>query len=221
MFDKTTGYDSGLIFARGKLILIINFEGNMKKILGFLALGVFAGTVNATIIDFESGSISSGGIYTEDGFNLTVNNYFGGNAAIQTSTNPGNATNIFAFCSVDGSCGDDGTSLSLDDSSAFSISSIDAANWQFEGTTGEIDLIGNFFGGGSITQTITTSDVWSSFSLSGFNNLSSLDIIGSSVYAVDIDNLNINAASVPEPASLVLMGLGLAGIGFSRKNKAA
>jgi hypothetical protein len=51
--------------------------------------------------------------------------------------------------------------------------------------------------------------------------LSSLDIIGSSVYAVDIDNLNINAASVPEPASLVLMGLGLAGIGFSRKNKAA
>jgi hypothetical protein len=77
MFDKTTGYDSGLIFARGKLILIINFEGNMKKILGFLALGVFAGTVNATIIDFESGSISSGGIYTEDGFNLTVNNYFG------------------------------------------------------------------------------------------------------------------------------------------------
>lgn len=192
----------------------------MKNIFGFLVLCVFVGTAHATIIDFESGSISAGGVYTEDGFNLTVNNYNGNNAAIQTSQNPGNTTNIFAFCSIDGSC-TSGTSLTFADSLAFSISGIDAANWRLEGATGAIEFIGNFVGGGSITQTITTNDFWSSYLLTGFNNLSSLDIIGRSAYAVDIDNLSINTVSVPEPSSMALLALGLVGIGFARKQKLA
>lgn len=191
----------------------------IKTIVGFLVTCFLAGTVNATIIDFESGQISSDGTYTEDGFHLAVNNFIYDVAVIQTSTNPGNTTKILAFCTSDGGCYN-GTSLSFSNNSAFSISSIDAANWKFENTIGTIDLIGNFFGGGSITQTITTSDFWASFSLSGFNNLSSLDIIANSVYAVDIDNLNINTATIPEPESLLLLGLGLTGLRLSRKNKA-
>jgi len=61
------------------------------------------------------------------------------------------------------------------------------------------------------------------FDLSTFNNqivnvrvqfASDESIDGS---AVNIDNIVVNARSVPEPATLALMGLGLAGIGYRRR----
>ena len=183
------GMDIAYIFL--PLMFLTLWGNKMKKYLVFLAFGLLAGSANATIIDFESGSISSSGMYTEDGFNLMVNSYSGSNADLLPSYNPGNSTRIFAFCSFDSGCTND-TNLSFAGSTAFSISSLDAANFMAQRITGTIDLIGNFQGGGSITHTIITSNSWSSFSLSGFNNLSSLDIIGHTVYALDIDNLNIS-----------------------------
>lgn len=87
--------------------------------------------------------------------------------------------------------------------------------------TGTLSLIGHLVGGGSVTTSLNTSDTWMTYALSGFNNLSSVDIYGYNVYAVAIDNLEINASAVPEPASMALLGLGLAGVLAARRRKQA
>lgn len=194
---------------------------NISRLLPVLTLPVLCTlslAAQAVLIDFESAPLGGTDSYAQDGFTLLDTfSTSATNTAIQLTSIPGNSTQIFAFCAFDGSCSA-GTSLALTDGGAFSVSSIDAANWQISGTTGALDLVGHFSGGGSITQTLTTDDFWSTYSLSGFDNLVSLDIVGRSVYAFAIDNLVVNGSDVPEPATLALLGLSMAGLGFRRKD---
>lgn len=112
---------------------------------------------------------------------------------------------------------------------AFALNGFDLSKW--DGSTPvsiALTTVGPF---GSTTQTlplslflnsfITTGDDFSHFSLTGYGNVVSFTLTGNvGDRFIAMDNLNVSDA-VPEPASLALLGLGLFGLGFSRRRRKA
>ena len=80
---------------------------------------------------------------------------------------------------------------------------------------GEVD-VGEFFGSTLISGSGTYLNLFASNPGEYFNQ-----VIFARGYPVifEVDNLAAGFASVPEPASLALLGLGLAGLEFSRRKK--
>ena len=203
----------------------------MKKVV-CLFICLFAGSVNATIIDFEGvlapGQDATGdnvAPYVEDGFTLTSsgdaasdyhNDIFGDDPSLNL-----NGSDIFGWC---GTCTGAPFVLNITNGGAFDLTSIDFSNLEFGDDVGAIDITGFFSGGGSVSTSFgLVVDIWSTVAFAGFSNLSSFSISAAGIgNSLALDNIVLNTSSaVPEPTSLVLLGLGLAGMGFSRKKRAA
>ena len=195
---------------------------NLKFIL---ALGTIVACQSAfaTVITFES--LGSGGTnsnsvadgYTESGYQFNNLNHVGDAVAFavwQTgNTNDFNGSTAlfnnydsgqtemtqvggggFNVTSIDMSC------LYLNNPGAFSVS--------FTGTRADASTVTNTF-------TLNTPNSVQTFNFSGMSNVVKLDWTQSSPYH-QFDNININ--TVPEPASLAVLGLGAFALIRRRKN---
>lgn len=209
-----------------------------SRIAGLIAIAVSAipGAALATTLNFAGLAAAGnswnavGATYTLDGF--TVATLYGLDAWGTSSPNlPGLAsanTSLFAFYA--------GDSVSVTEGgTAFSVNSIDLAPVLAGGQgTFDVTFIGTLFGSGTVSQTCTVTDgtptALQTCDLSGFNNLVSLQFAQgtnggfyeSQISAYQFDNIVLNGSSgpsVPEPGTLGLLGLGLAGAAFARRKR--
>lgn len=182
----------------------------------FLFTLLFSGIANATLIDFEgvapaASQLGVGNNYAEEGFNLFNPGALSDAAIIGQVTQNTTGSDYYTWNSPTGNNPVTLTNLLGGSFDLFSLDVGTKGNSQ-----GSFDITGFFSAGGSVIHNVIGTSAFTNTEL----NWSDLARVEFSYVSGDfgaIDNLSINTTEVPEPATLVLLGLGLAGIGFSRK----
>ena len=185
---------------------------------------LFTGAANAALIDFDNlpggGTLAANSILTTQYSSLGVTF----SATENSSTVSSSVINTFTPFS--------GNYWANTTSGVFGPRH-DVLSIMFDNAAENVSWLTQSYGGSSITfnafdsasnllETISTTGDWinTSFASSGIYRIDALQ--PNDGWGWGLDNLSFDGSvSVPEPASIALIGLGLAGIGFSRKKKAA
>ena len=195
---------------------------------GMLSASVFAApvTLNFQSVPAQIGTTPT--TFSENGFTFDYAIGVGGIYAIGApqACSPvctSNGTNAFYSFNLG--------SLTLTNTggAAFSLLGLDAATtFTTLNRALELHITGQLLGGGSVSTVISTAfgaaDVFSSYNLNSFTNLTSVTFTSGTNFdnrEFALDNLRVDVASVPEPATLGLLSIGMLGLLAARKRRAS
>ena len=176
--------------------------------------------VNATILDFE-GIASAGTVTSYNNQTLTHNGFdiFKSHGHVISSTYfPTLYNNHNANHGSDWLMHDSGgpQTITLTGGGDFSIQSMEYASYRSD--SGNVTITGTYSAGGTIVDTILFTPFFATYNFSSaWIGLSSINFQGFG--GASYDNIVLNEASVPEPTTLALLGLGIFGLGFSRRKR--
>lgn len=198
----------------------------------------FSASANAAVITFNNlagtnmpGNIAVTQQYTNffratatvDGFNFRGNSdsiimRSGYNGATDAGPYAYNGTDFLMFTNL--------MTVTSQTGAPFSVQSLDLKDWVNSVTNPTVT--GYFSNGGTISKTLSINATYnqsinigndfSKYALDGFTGLNRFTITASSNWLA-MDNVTVNSSAVPEPGTLAVFGLGLAGLAALRRRK--